>query len=223
MKRKNPCIILQRMAFLPRDEKFFDLLAEQARIASEASTVLVRTLSGNPQEPIDTRSAAQIRKLEQNANALRRDIHRRLLKTFITPLDPEDIHTLAARVDKVIDRLEIAAYRLDAFCFKCPPPRAGELVRIMDTCVQRLRAAMDTLRRDGLDEPDELSRNCEEINRLEREAEEKVRQAVRELLASERDPTILITTKDFYESIDAVGDSCERTADVLEEVAVKNT
>ena len=208
------------MSLLPHDEKFFDLLVSQARIAAEASSLLSKAAANGSQAPA---AADQIRDLERKGDDLLHDIFRRLHKSFITPVDPEDIHGLASQIDEILDHIEAAAYRLDAFAFADSPPQIAELAAGVGGCVQLVLKAMETLDKTGIKKPDDLSKLCEEINAKETEVETKIREAIRSLFASEKDAISLIKQKENYERLEKVGDACEDLADILEAVAVKNS
>src|SRR6201999_1356906 len=98
------------MQLLPRDEKFFDLLIEQAHIVFSASKLLTGA-SGGPAQADCRVTAQQIRDLERRGDEAARQIYRRLHQTFITPIDPEDIHQLAMRISEIVESLDAVAYR----------------------------------------------------------------------------------------------------------------
>jgi predicted phosphate transport protein (TIGR00153 family) len=203
------------MRLLPHDEKFFDLLSSQAKIAFEASCVLAGGMGEG--------AAGKLRDLERKGDGELRQIYRRLHKTFITPIDPEDIHQLASGLDEVIDHLEAAAYRFEAYGLERAPEPMAEIARMVNGCVAATVEAMEALEREGIRKLDELTRCCDEINRRESATEDKVREAIRELFANERDPIALIKQKDIYELLEAAADCCENVADALEAIAVKNS
>lgn len=211
------------MQLLPRDEKFFDLLVDQARNALEASKLLEAGLQNAAVEP-DFRGMAQaVRELERSGDGKLRTILIRLHKTFITPVDPEDVHQLASRLDEILDHLEAAAYRLDAYDLRQLPEGMPEIASLVQGCVQATVEALEALERDGLKKPDELTTRCEEINRRESATEDRVREAIRSLFRSEREPITLIKHKEIYELLESAADCCEDVATTLEAIAVKNS
>jgi len=210
------------MHLLPRDEKFFELLVEQSRIVLDASRQVAEGLAGTGQ-PDFCGTAQKVRDLERKGDEAARQIYQRLHKTFITPIDPEDVHLLVTRIDEILDHLDAAAYRLDAYRLESSPEGMSEIARMVHGCVEATVEAMETLEREGVKKPEELTKRCEEINRRELEAEDRVRAAVRTLFANERDPIALIKQKEIYELLETVADCCENVADVLESIAVKNS
>src|SRR6202044_679239 len=112
------------MHLVPQDEKFFDLLVAQARIVLDASRLIAEGLQSSGQ-PDFLGTAQKVRDLERKEEEAARQIYRRLHKTFITPIDPEDIHALAMEIDEILDHLDAAAYRCDAYRMENPPPGKG--------------------------------------------------------------------------------------------------
>src|SRR5580704_2652589 len=174
------------MPLLPQDEKFFDLLVEQAKIVFDASRLIADGLRGNGQ-PDYLGTSQKVRDLERKEEAAARQIYRRLHKTFITPIDPEDIHELATGIHEILDHLDAAAYRCDAYRLESQPEGMGEIARLIHECVRATVEALEILNREGVKKPDELTKQCEGINGRELEIEDRVRKAVRRLFANERD------------------------------------
>jgi uncharacterized protein len=211
------------MQLLPRETKFFELLVEQAKIAFEASHAFAEMMAEG-RAPADSFGAAKkVRELERKGDEALRQIYRQLHKTFITPIDPEDIHQLAASIDEILDHLDSAAYRMDAYGIGKSAVYAPEIARMVHECVAATLRAVETLQREGVQKPDALTERCEEINRLELSVEERVRGVVRELFANERDPIALMKQKEVYELLESTADCCEHVATVLEAIAVKNS
>ncbi len=211
------------MRILPRDETFFDLLVSQAKNVLEASRLLESGLTGSAGKTEFNATAQQLRDLERKGDAQLRAILYRLHKTFITPIDPEDVHQLASRIDEILDHLDAAAYRIDAYGLDRPPAGLQDIARQVHGCVQATVEALEVLERDGVKKPDLLTTRCEEINRRESETEDSVRAAVRDLFANERDPITLIKHKEICEFLESAADCCEDVAATLETIAVKNS
>jgi hypothetical protein len=204
------------MRFLPREEKFFALFLDQVRIISEAAALLLEGAeSGNARLG---QACEQIRALEEKADHVIHDIYLRLNQTFITPLDPEDIHSLSSHLDDVIDGIEDAVYRMVAYRIEPIPPTVVEVCRHIVSCVNSLRAAFEALHSNR-----KLTEHCIEINRIEGIVDGIVRDAVRELFDNEKDPIKLIKLKEIYELLEQTTDDCEDVADALQNVVVKNS
>jgi predicted phosphate transport protein (TIGR00153 family) len=203
------------MRLLPRQEKFFTLFLNQAGIIQQASQLLLEGVRGGNSHL--ARVALRVKQLEREGDEIAHDIFTRLNQTFITPLDPEDIHALSSRLDDVLDDIEDTAYRLSAYRLDPIPPTVVELSEIVYDCTKSLVRAFEALNRDQ--SPLE---HCIEVNRLENYADQVLRQAVAALFEHERDPIALIKLKEVYEFLEDTTDRCEDVADVLQNVVVKN-
>jgi len=206
------------MRLLPREEKFYLYFQEQARIISDAAA---RLLDGVKHGNAHLAAAAlQIQTLEQKGDDLIHEVLTRLNQTFITPIDPEDIHALASHLDDVLDGIEESAHRMVAYRLNPIPPTVIEFAEIVVSCAKSLEQAFDALANDG---HGNLLEYCIEINRLEHVADELGRAAVADLFQNEKDPIELIKRKEIYEVLEKTTDFCEDVADALQEIVVKNS
>jgi predicted phosphate transport protein (TIGR00153 family) len=204
------------MRLLPRQEKFFSSFLDQVRLINEASSILYEAAKeGNSHL---SRAAARIQQLEHEGDEIIHETFTRLNQTFITPLDPEDIHALSSSLDDVLDGIEDAAYRMVAYRLDPIPPTAIELCEVVRDCARSLEMAFQKLDKD-----EKLLSDCIEVNRLEDYADLLVRRAVAELFQQEKDPIALIKQKEIYELLEDTTDRCEDVADVLQNVVVKNS
>jgi predicted phosphate transport protein (TIGR00153 family) len=204
------------MRFLPREEKFFALFLKQVEIISQAGRLLVAGVrDGNSRL---TAVAADIGVLERKGDEIIHEVFTRLNQTFITPLDPEDIHALSSSLDDVLDGIEDAAHHIAAYRLEPITPVIIQLSEIVDASCQTLEQAFQALHRNQ-----RVLEYCIEINRLEDEADRIGRLAVEGLFRDERDPIALIKYKEVYELLEATTDRCEDVADVLQNVVVKNS
>ena len=204
------------MRLLPREEKFYGLFLKQVEIISEATRLLldgVRT--GNSRM---AGAATEINLLEHRGDEVIHEIFTRLNQTFITPIDPEDIHNISAALDNVLDGIEDTAHRLVSYHINPIPPDLVTLSEFAEACAKELHGALTALEKGGPIMP-----HCIEINRLENEADRIGRSAVADLFNKEKDPIKIIKLKEVYEFIEAAIDSCEDVADVLQNVVVKNS
>ena len=204
------------MKLFPRQEKFYQFFQNQAKIILEASQLMLEgAQAGNSAL---TSAAAKIKTLEQRGDEVIHEIYTRLNQTFITPLDPEDIHSLSSHLDDVLDGIEDAAYRMVAYRVEPIPQMVVELCKIVYACTQTLEKAFEAL---GANQP--VLPFCIEVNRLEEVADQLGRDAVTELFRSESDPITLIKLKEIYEFLEQTTDNCEDVADALQNVVVKNS
>ena len=204
------------MRLLPREEKFYHLFLKQVEIISEASSLLLEGVRAGNARLVGT--AAEINVLENRGDEVIHEIFTRLNQTFITPIDPEDIHNVSSALDNVMDGMEDTAHRLVSYRINPVPPTMITLSEIVASCAKALKAAFEALEKGG-----PIMEHCIEINRLENEADRIGRSAVADLFDKETDPITLIKLKEVYEFFEATVDCCEDVADVLQNVVVKNS
>src|SRR5215213_3351174 len=204
------------MAFrlIPREPRFFDdfvAMAEQIRLGA---TMLEEMLA--PDKPIWDK-ADQIKEVEHKCDFLTHEIIQRLHRTFVTPLDREDIHSLARSLDDVMDAIDASAAIVRLYQISRVRQDARDLARIIMASAEQVVKAMKALeRRKGVAEP------AVEINRLENEADRAHQTAVRHLFAEERDPVTIMKWKEILDFLEDATDRCEDVANLLEGVVVKH-
>jgi uncharacterized protein len=204
------------MRFLPKEEKFFALFLDQVRHISEAAVLLQQGVeAGNAHLE---RAAEQIGVLERKADEVIHDVFRRLNQTFITPLDPEDIHSLSTHLDDVIDSIEEAVHRMVIYDIEPIPPVVLEVSKNIVASAKSLEAAFAALNSNK-----NVIDHCIEINRIESVTDDLVRAAVKDLFANEKDPIRIMKLKEIYELLEQTTDFCEDVADALQNVVVKNS
>jgi predicted phosphate transport protein (TIGR00153 family) len=204
------------MNLLPREEKFFSYFDRQSALIVEAAQELNDAVHIGA--PALEAAAKKITALEQQADEVIHEAFVRLNTTFITPLDPEDIHQLASHLDDVIDGIEEASHRLVAYEVRTIPEPVKAVCAVILQCGQSLQRAFQALSKG---EP--LQDQCIRINQLEGEADQIVRKAVAELFRTETNPIELIKLKEVYEILEKTTDYAEDVADILQEVLVKNS
>ena len=199
---------------IPREEKFFNDFQAHADELQRGAKLLEEMLA--PDHPIWDK-ADEIKEVEHKCDFLTHEIIQRLNRTFVTPLDREDIYGLARSLDDVMDAIDASAalirlYRLDTVRFG-----ARELARIITASAEQVRHALDFMeKRKG------LLAYAVEINRLENEADRVHQQAVSRLFDDERDPITVMKWKETFDFLEAATDRCEDVANLLEGVMVKH-
>ena len=204
------------MAFrlIPREEKFFTDFQALADELKAGSRLLEQMLE--PPHPLWDK-ADEIKEVEHKCDFLTHGIIQRLNRTFVTPLDREDIHALARSLDDVMDSIDAAAtlvrlYRLDTVRFG-----ARELAQIITASTHQVRLALDALEKHK-----GILGHAVEINRLENEADRVHQQAVSRLFDDEHDPLTVMKWKEALDFLEDATDRCEDVANVLEGVMVKH-
>jgi len=200
--------------FIPKEEKFFDMFISMAQNAHESSKLLTLMME-QPDKIRDT--AESIKALEHKGDRMTHDLIVKLNKTFIVPIDREDIYGLSSKLDDVTDLIESIARRLVLFKVTEVSEAALELARILQRSTAAIVIAVSELQ-NGMKVMDP----CIEINRLEDEADHIYHLALAKLFESEKDPIALIKWKELYEKLEASLDRCEDVANVIEGIIVKN-
>lgn len=199
---------------IPREEKFYaDFMAMADQLRSGAR-LLEEMFAAEP--PVAAR-AHEIRELEHKCDFLTHEVIQRLNKTFVTPIDREDIHSLARSLDDVMDAIDDAASLIPLYNIKTVRPGVRELTHIIASSTDQILLAVQALeRRQGLLE------RAVEINRLENEADRAHQRAVGLLFAEEHDPMEVIKWKEILDLLEDATDRCEDVANLLENVVVKH-
>jgi predicted phosphate transport protein (TIGR00153 family) len=201
------------VGLLPREEVFFALFTQAAENTLQAARQLKAMLERYEQVP---EQAAAIKAAEERGDEIIHQITDRLNRTFITPLDREDIHALARQLDNVIDWIEAVAARLVDYRVTQPTPAAVELAHIIVHMAEAMVEAVRNLRR-----LDRVEGQLEEIHRLENLADHVHRQAIARLFAENGQPLEVIKWKDIYETLERATDQAEDVADVLAAIRAK--
>jgi uncharacterized protein len=199
---------------IPREERFYDdftAMAQQIRYGAELLDQMLQ-----PDRPIWDK-ADEIKEVEHKCDFLTHEIIQRLNRTFVTPLDREDIHTLARSLDDVMDAIDASATILRLYQIEAVRPGARELAHLVKQSAEQVVCAMQALEgRKGVAE-------CAvEINRLENEADRAHQAAVQSLFKEERDAVVIIKWKEIFDFLEQATDRCEDVANVLEGVVVKH-
>ena len=148
------------MKLLPREDKFFEYFRQQLNFMCQAANLLVEgAAAGNARL---ASAAHQIRAIEEQADTVIHEIYSHLNSTFITPLDPEDIHSLASHLDDVIDGIEDSVHRMLAYRIDPLPGTVVELCRLVQSCGSALQLAFEALAKGN-----SFMNHCIEVNRLE--------------------------------------------------------
>jgi predicted phosphate transport protein (TIGR00153 family) len=208
------------MGFIPREVKFFDLLEQQSNVVVKGAKMLQECLESKGSIDEMYLASKRIHEVENEGDELVHRLMERLNKSFITPLDREDIHELTSRLDDVLDYVDAVAKRLVTFKIETPTHHAIELGRIIVRGAEETAIGIALLR--DLSKAEAIMKQCEKINQLENDADQVMRDALNDLFnGSARDPLEVIKWKDLYEHLELATDKCEDVANIIESVLVK--
>jgi predicted phosphate transport protein (TIGR00153 family) len=203
---------------LPRDERFFDLFTSVATFSVEASRALLELLKA----PTEKRNylVENIKRLEHQGDQVTHELVTRLDRSFITPLDREDIHMLASRLDDVLDRIDGVARRTAIFRSGHPPQGIVILADVIVRATEQLLNAVKVLESG---KTPIVIKACIEVKRLEEEGDAAYSEWLGRLFDEEKDPIALVKWKEIYDTLEKTLDQAEDVANVLESIAIKHS
>ena len=202
---------------IPRETVFFDLFEKAAGNAHACTQSLVEFLERFDQ--LGER-ARKVKDLEHVGDELTHETIERLNKTFITPLDREDIHELVGRVDDVLDLVDTAVDRIVLFKIDKPIGASKELAHCLVRSTALIREMMPLLR--NMKDADVVRQKVREVHRIENEADRIERLALASLFENGADPKYIIKWMSIIETLETATDRCEDVANVIEGIVLKN-
>ncbi len=202
---------------LPRDVSFFEFFERHAAKTVEGVKEFLALASGE----IEIGPAARhIKEIEHETDVITHHCVEALHKTFITPIERDDIHRLITRMDDIMDFVEAAAERIALYELSRMTPEAKALALVLLRATEEIQRAVRGLR--DLRNGDAIIRSCIEINRMENEADEILRVTVAKLFKDERDPITVIKWTEIYENLENATDRCEDVANIIEGVVLEH-
>ena len=209
---------MPRFPFVPRDMGFYDLFEQETSNLVVAAEKLVDLFDNY--EDVEAK-AKQLKDLEHQGDVITHEIIQRLHRTFVTPIDREDITLLAHSLDDVMDFIEAAGRTASLYHIVQPTERARELTRIVAKMAYKLNEVMPRLRHR--DQFGWILKQCVQINTLENEADDVQHAALAELFeVCHTDTCAVIKWREIYEHLESATDRGEDVADVLEGIVLKH-
>lgn len=202
---------------MPTEGKFFDLFNQHAALCVKGAQEMVGLMTNF--DNLEMRAHA-IEGIEKEADKITYATVDMLHKTFITPIDRDDIHKLITRMDDILDLMEDAAQTVSLYDLKAVTPEARRLAELSLGCCEKVQAAVALLH--NMDNSHSIVAICEEIDRLESDADYVMRAAMSKLFRDEPDVRNLIKMKAIYEILETVTDRCEDVANIIEGIIVEN-
>jgi predicted phosphate transport protein (TIGR00153 family) len=202
---------------MPTEGKFFDLFIQHADLCVKGAKEMVALMTNF--DDLENRVHA-IEGIEKQADKVTHNTLELLHKTFITPLDRDDIHQLITRMDDILDLLEDAAQTISLYDIKAITPEAKRLAELCLACTERVKGGVELLH--SMDNSRQILAICEEIDRIESDADHVMRAAMSKLFRDEPDVRNLIKLKAIYEILETVTDRCEDVANIIEGIIVEN-
>ena len=205
------------LGFRRKEEKFFDLFSESAVLVQKSAKVLEEIMQ-NPESLAE--KMIELNEVEHAADDVTAMIIDRLNQTLITPMDREDIYTLAQSLDDIIDFVQGSAERMLLYRAGKPRPAAKELVRLLVLCTDEILRSFNLLR-NLRGNRDLIIAAATRLNQLESEGDRVYRQEVGRLFEEEKDPITIIKWKEILEHLETALDFCEDVGDLLKGAVLK--
>ena len=207
-----------RFKWLPQEYGFYDFFEKHADLGTEGARLLARFLEDLE---FPGPKARRIKEVEHEADVITHQTFDTLHKTFVTPIDRNEIHHLASALDDIVDAMEAAAERLWLYEITLATPEARHLSKNLVDATTQLKMALQGLR-DVKRDREKILAACVEINRIENENDETLREGLAKLFKEEKDPVLIMKWKEIYEILEEATDRCEDAADVIEGVVLEN-
>jgi predicted phosphate transport protein (TIGR00153 family) len=203
--------------FLPREGDFFTLFERHAALTVEGAKQFVTLVSGGQ----NVRAlAARIKEIEHETDVITHTCVERLHTTFITPIDRDDIHRLITRMDDVMDFIESASERIALYELRDMTEEVRDLAKVLVRATEAVARAVTGLR--DMKKSEGVLEHCIEVNRLENEGDEILRNAVATLFREATDPLLVMKWKEVYEALENATDRCEDVANIIEGVVLEH-
>jgi predicted phosphate transport protein (TIGR00153 family) len=201
---------------LPRQEEFFDLFVEVASRSHEAAEYLLELFTGDRDR--FTYCVEAIKRLEHEADHITHEVVNRLDRTFITPIDREDIHLLASDLDDVIDCIDDVARHAQIFRIGRTPDGVRQMCQLIEQITSKVKEVVGLLRKNKQVVP-----RCVEAKRIEEEGDAVYHEMLGKLFDTETDPVILIKWKEIFHRLEMTIDQAEDVANDIESISLKHS
>ena len=203
--------------FMPTEGRFFQLFDEHAEQVAQGSRELAELMANFDDIERRTRS---IETLEKRADKIAHATIELLHKTFITPIDRDDIHRLITRMDDILDLIEDCAHSIFLYDVRSVTPDATRLAGINVDCGAKVKEAVGLL--SNMEHAQRILAVCNDIDRLESEADHVMRSAMARLFREEPDVRQVIKLRSIYELLEQMTDRCQDVANIIEGIVLEN-
>ena len=204
------------MRLIPTDDEFFGMLSELVARLAKAARLLEELLGSLSEAP---QLISAIKDVEHDADRITRVVNERLSRSLVPPFESGDIHTLANRLDNVIDLLDGTAQRVAIFHIDDIPPAARRFGRLIVESTDHLNSAIKGLRSKGARRF--VTLDTVAVKRLEEDGDDVYTEAVSRLFEPDSDPIYVLKWKELYDRLEKTLDECQHVAQVIESIALK--
>ena len=205
---------------MPREGRFFSLFDGHAKFIVEGAVALADVLRHYDDQGDRAARIKEIEDAEHGADRITHDTVQLLHTTFVTPFDRDDIHRLISRMDDILDLIQDTAESLVLYDIQKVTPEATQLAELVLRCSERVQSAVGLMA--SMADAPAILKICQEIDKLESEADKVMRGAISQLFRNENDVRQLIKLKAVYELLESATDKCQDVANVIESVVLEN-
>jgi predicted phosphate transport protein (TIGR00153 family) len=209
---------------LPREGNFFELFNQHAAFITEGARAFMLMIENYGNLELREKYAVEVVTAERAADKVTAEVNRLLHKTFITPIDREQIHGLINAMDDIVDLLQDATETMQLYDVRSMTEEVIRLGELSAKCCERVQHAVSLLPQlSRTDVAEAAIKTCEEIDKLESDADRVMRSAMSKLFREETDVRELIKLKAIYEQLESISDRCEDVANLIEGVVLENS
>lgn len=205
------------MRLIPREEKFFDLFDELAAKIEEGGKCF---LDMAERHDYSDKNIARLEQIEHEADIITHNTYEKMHKTFLTPLDREDIYDLVNKMDSIIDMIEATALRINLYKVKRPSAAIIEMAKIINKAIGKIKTIVHAMR--DMKNARMILDACVEINTLENDGDAILRASIAKLFEHETDVIELIKWKEIFERLEEATDMCEDVSNIAEGIVLKH-
>ncbi|WP_144729051.1 DUF47 domain-containing protein [Extensimonas perlucida] len=209
---------------LPREGNFFKMFDQHAERIVEAAHAFAQLVAHYNDLHLREKYNQDVDNAERAADRVTHEVNKSIHKTFITPIDREQIHSLINTMDDVADLIQDSAETMALYDVRHMTVEISRLTDLSVKCCERLRDAVHLL--EKIAEPavaEAALKTCEEIDRLESDADRVMRAAMSKLFREEPDVREVIKLKAIYELLETITDKCEDVANIIEGIVLENS
>ena len=209
---------------LPREGNFFELFNQHGGHIVEGARAFILLIQNYADPDLREKYGNEVGNAERSADRVTAEVNRLLHKTFITPIDREQIHGLINAMDDILDLLQDATETMALYDVRAMTDEVLRLGDLSAKCCERVQHAVSLMSRLSRPEVAESAiKTCEEIDQLESDADRVMRAAMSKLFREETDVRELIKLKTIYEQLESISDRCEDVANMIEGVVLENS
>ena len=201
-----------------KEDKFYDILSKSAKIVNESANVLKSSLDSIDKCEEHVKKTAE---LEDIGDELVRTLTRELDEAFITPIDREDLYEIVSEMDNILDSINSIHHRFIMFDIKESTVEIREQIELFVKATEKICDLIDELKTNGCRSKNLINKILD-ISKTESEADKVFRKTVAHLFKNEKDPITIMKWKEIYQITEDTNDNCEKVANIVEGVVIKN-